>query len=297
MKIGFIGLGIMGKPIVSNILKKGYCVLCYDINPKPVEELAGLGAQAAQSIKEIGQTVDTVFTMLPASAHVEEVVLGKGGLLENIKKDAVIFDLSSIDPDTAKKIGQICKSKNVHFFDSPVSGGEPKAIDGALALMTGGNKKILETIYPILKTFAEKITWVGENGAGSTVKLANQIIVNLNIAAVSEAFCLAASCSIDPKIVYEAIRGGLAGSAVLEAKAEKMFTRNFKAGGRIDINQKDIGNVLKTSHKSGAVLPLTAQLYEMMIALSAAGLQKEDHSAILKYYEKLSCVEVKTEKQ
>jgi len=297
MEIGFIGVGIMGKPIVKNILKKGYKVLCYDINPKSLEELGALGAKAAQDIKEIAQTVDIAFTMLPASAHVEEVVLGKDGLLENIKKEAIIFDLSSIDPDTAKKIGQLCDNKGVHFFDSPVSGGEPKAIDGTLALMTGGNEDILKNIYPILNTFAEKVTWVGGNGAGSTVKLANQIIVNLNIAAVCEAFCLAASCSIDPKIVYEAIRGGLAGSTVLEAKAEKMFTRNFKAGGRLDINQKDIGNVLKTSHKSGAVLPLTAQLYEIMISLQKSGLQTEDHSAILKYYEKISCLEVKTGKK
>jgi len=297
MKIGFIGLGIMGKPIVKNMLKKGYKVLCYDINPKPIEELTALGAKAAQNVKEIAKTVDIAFTMLPASSHVEEVVLGKDGLLEHIKKEGVIFDLSSIEPDTAKKVGQRCDAEGIYFFDSPVSGGEPKAIDGTLALMTGGNKHILQNIHPILDTFAEKVTWVGENGAGSTVKLANQIIVNLNIAAVCEAFSLAASCSIDPKIVYEAIRGGLAGSTVLEAKAEKMFTRNFKAGGRLDINQKDIGNVLKTSHKSGAVLPLTAQLYEIMISLQKSGLQSEDHSAILKYYEKISCLEVKTGKK
>ena len=294
MKVGFIGLGIMGKPIAKHILRTGYELYCYDINPQPVRELVSLGAHSVLDIGQIGDKAEIIFTMLPNSSHVESVVLGKDGLLEHMRPNSIIFDLSSIAPDTAKMLGQKCQEKGVYFFDSPVSGGEPKAIDGSLALMTGGDPEVLDKLKNILKTFSAKVTWVGKNGGGSTVKLANQIIVNLNIAAVAEAFCLAAACSIDPKIVYEAIKDGLAGSAVLNTKAEKMFTRNFKAGGRLNINQKDIKNVLETSHKNGVALPLTAQLYEMMIALSAAELQNEDHSVILKYYEMLSGIEVKT---
>ncbi|UOF92142.1 2-hydroxy-3-oxopropionate reductase [Fodinisporobacter ferrooxydans] len=291
--IGFIGLGIMGKPMSLNLMKAGYQLTVYDINKEAVQKLVASGAAAAASPKEVGENSDIIFTMLPNSGHVKEVVLGENGIVTGAKAGAVIIDMSSISPVVSKEIAKEAAKKGIEMLDAPVSGGEPKAIDGTLAIMAGGKEEIFENVKDVLFCMGKDVTLVGENGCGTTAKLANQIIVNLNIAAMSEALVLAAKAGIDIQKMYQAIRGGLAGSAVLDAKVPLILERNFVAGGRIDINLKDIANVMETAHEIGVPLPLSSQLLEIFHALKVDGKASHDHGGIVQYYEKLANVEVK----
>jgi len=291
--IGFIGLGIMGKPMSLNLLKAGYKLVVNDLNIVAVETLVKAGADAANSPKEVAEKSDVIITMLPASKHVKQVVAGENGVLEGVKKGAVIVDMSSITPDVSKELSALAAKKGVGMLDAPVSGGEPGAIEGTLAIMVGGEENVFESVKPVLYAMGKDVTLVGGSGCGVTAKLANQIIVNLNIAAMSEALVLAAKAGIDVEKMYKAIRGGLAGSAVLDAKVPMILDRNFVAGGSIAINMKDITNVMETAHKIGVPLPLSSQLLEIFHALDIDGKIKDDHSSIVRYYEKLSNVEVK----
>lgn len=290
--IGFIGLGIMGKPMSLNIMKAGHNLTVYDVNKEAVEKLVISGATAAASPKEVGENSDIIITMLPASQHVKEVVLGDNGIIKSAKEGTVIIDMSSITPVVSKEIASEVAKKGIEMLDAPVSGGEPKAIDGTLAIMVGGKEEIFESVKDVLYCMGKAVTLVGGNGCGTTAKLANQIIVNLNIAAMSEALVLAAKAGIDIEKMYEAIRGGLAGSAVLDAKVPLILERNFVAGGRIDINLKDIANVMETAHEIGVPLPLSSQLLEIFYALKVDGKASHDHGGIVQYYEKLANVEV-----
>ncbi|MBQ4867309.1 2-hydroxy-3-oxopropionate reductase [Priestia megaterium] len=292
-RVGFIGLGIMGKPMTLNLLKAGFEVTVYDINKAAVEEVKAAGGFGAESLAEVAVNSDVMITMLPASHHVKSVVLGEEGLIHSAKEGSVIIDMSSISPVASKEIAAELAQKGIHMLDAPVSGGEPKAIDGTLAIMVGGNEHIFESVSPILHAMGAEITLVGENGSGVTAKLANQVIVNLNIAAMSEALVLAAKAGIDVEKMYQAIRGGLAGSAVLDAKVPLILDRNFVAGGRIDINLKDMTNVMETAHDIGVPLPLSSQLVEIFHALKVDGKASDDHGGIVQYYEKLANVEVK----
>ena len=291
-KIGFIGLGIMGKPMAKNLIKAGYSLVVYDINPVPVGDLANSGAEKGISPKDVAARSEVVITMLPNSTHVREVVLGNDGIMEGVAPGAVIIDMSSIAPRVSQDIAGEVLKKGVKMLDAPVSGGEPKAIDGTLAIMAGGEPEVFERVKAILLAMGSSAVLVGNNGSGVTAKLANQIIVNLNIAAMSEALVLAAKSGVDPKKLYEAIRGGLAGSAVLDAKVPLILERNFKPGGRIDINLKDLTNVLNTAHDIGVPLPLSSQLLEIMQALKVAGKSGDDHGGIIQFYEKLANIEV-----
>lgn len=291
-KIGFIGLGIMGRPMSLNLLKAGYDVTAYDLNKEAARHLVHAGAVAANSPKEVGEMSDFIITMLPASKHVQEVVLGENGVIHGAKEGTVIIDMSSITPVVSKQIANEVAKKGVEMLDAPVSGGEPKAIDGTLAIMVGGKKEVFESALPMLRSMGKDVTLVGENGCGTTAKLANQIIVNLNIAAMSEALVLAAKAGIDIEKMYHAIRGGLAGSTVLDAKVPLILDRNFVAGGRIDINMKDITNVMETAHEMDVPLPLSSQLLEILHTLKADGKAHDDHGGIVQYYEKLAHVEV-----
>ncbi|MGG0287708.1 2-hydroxy-3-oxopropionate reductase [Peribacillus butanolivorans] len=291
-KIGFIGLGIMGKPMSFNLLKAGYELTVYDINTQTVEALVEAGAKAGTPT-EMGETCDVIITMLPASHHVKQVVLGENGILETATEGTVIIDMSSISPVVSVEIANEAAKQGVEMMDAPVSGGEPKAVDGTLAIMVGGKESVFESVKEVLHSIGTDVTLVGKNGSGVTAKLANQIIVNLNIAAMSEALVLAAKAGIDVEKMYHAIRGGLAGSAVLDAKVPLILDRNFVAGGRIDINLKDITNVMETAHEIGVPLPLSSQLLEIFHALKVDGKAGDDHGGIVQYYEKLANVEVR----
>lgn len=290
--IGFIGLGIMGKPMSLNIIKAGYNVSVYDVNKEAVEAVVQAGASAASSPKEVGEQSDIIITMVPNAHIVKDVVLGENGIIQGAKEGTVIIDMSSISPVASKQIASEVAKKGIDMLDAPVSGGEPKAIDGTLAIMVGGKEEVFGRVKDVLHCMGQAVTLVGDNGCGATAKLANQIIVNLNIAAMSEALVLAAKAGIDIEKMYQAIRGGLAGSTVLDAKVPLILERNFVAGGRIDINLKDIANVMDTAHEIGVPLPLSSQLLEILHALKVDGKAAHDHGGIVQYYEKLANVEV-----
>ncbi|SDF77236.1 2-hydroxy-3-oxopropionate reductase [Sporomusa acidovorans DSM 3132] len=293
MKIGFIGLGIMGKPMSKNLLKAGYELVVLDRNPLVVNELTALGAAVADTPKAVAEQVDVVITMLPNSPQVKDVVLGENGVIEGAKPGSAVIDMSSIAPLVSREIGAKLADKGIELLDAPVSGGEPKAIDGTLSVMVGGKQEVFDKYYDVMKTMAGSVVRTGEIGAGNVTKLANQVIVALNIAAMSEALVLATKAGVEPELVYQAIRGGLAGSTVLDAKAPLVMDRKFDPGFRINLHIKDLANVLETSHEIGVPLPLTAAVMEMMQALKVDGLGECDHGSLVKYYEKLANVEVK----
>lgn len=292
MKIGFIGLGIMGKPMSKNLLKAGYSLVVMDRNTEAVAEVVAAGATSADSPKLVAEQCDIIITMLPNSPHVKEVVLGDNGVIDGARAGSVVIDMSSIAPLASREIAAALAGKNIGMLDAPVSGGEPKAIDGTLSVMVGGDKALFDSSVDIMKAMAGSVVHTGDIGAGNVTKLANQVIVALNIAAMSEALVLATKAGVNPELVYQAIRGGLAGSTVLDAKAPMVLDRNFKPGFRIDLHIKDLANALDTSHGVGAQLPLTAAVMEMMQALKADDLGTADHSALARYYEKLAKVEI-----
>ena len=292
-QIGFVGLGIMGRPMVRNLMKAGYSVTVYDIVSDAVEELASEGATPATSSDEVASKTDTIITMLPDSADSERAILGEGGVLAGSKKGSIIIDMSSIAPSMSQKIFQECASEGVEMLDAPVSGGEPGAINATLAIMVGGKQEIFDKCYDLLSVMGSNVVLTGDIGAGNITKLANQIIVAANIEALSEAMVLAQKAGVDPERVFNAIRGGLAGSTVMEAKAPMMLDRNFKAGFRIRLHQKDLRNVLQTAQELNVPLPVTALLQQMLGSLVNDGEQDLDHSAILHFLEKLAHVEVK----
>jgi len=288
MKVGFIGLGIMGKPMASHLIKAGYETYLQDLNRDAVNELQTLGGIPCQSNREVANHANVIITMLPNAKIVESVLFGEDGIIHTAKPGTIVADMSSVAPEDAKSFATRLADYEIHSLDAPVSGGEPMAISGKLAIMVGGKKEIFEKVLPIFKTMGENIIHVGDHGAGSTVKLANQIIVNVNIAALSEAAVLASKSGIDLQKMFEAIRGGLAGSAVLEAKLPKMIRRDFEPGGRIDINFKDLNNVLSSANQVGVPLPLTSLVKEIFHYEMVNGNATKDHSFILDYFEKLA---------
>ena len=293
MNIGFIGLGIMGKPMSKLLLKAGHSLVVYNLFKDSVKEVVEAGAQEGFSPKDVAQRTDVIITMLPNSPHVKTVILGENGVLDGIKKGSIIIDMSSIAPLASKEVAAEAAKKGVEMLDAPVSGGEPKAIDGTLSIMVGGKKEVFDKCSDILSIMGKSIVLCGEIGAGNMTKLANQIIVALNIAAMSEALTLGTKAGVDPEIIYKAIRGGLAGSTVLDAKAPMVLDGNFKPGFKIDLHIKDLANAIETGHDVGVPLPLTSQIMEILQALKVDGYGQSDHSAIVKFYEKLAKVEVR----
>ena len=297
MKIGFIGLGIMGRPMAKNLVKAGYDLTVYDLNEEAVADLVSCGARAADSSREASLEAEVVITMVPNSPQVREVVLGKDGMAEGASEGTVLIDMSSIDPTESRSIGMELKKYGIEMMDAPVSGGEPKAIEGTLSVMVGGRRELFDRYYDMLMVMAGSVVYVGKLGAGNVVKLANQIILAVNIAAVSEALTFAKKAGTDPELVYQAIRGGLAGSTVLDAKAPMMFRGDFKPGFRIELHIKDLGNAINAAHAVSSPVLMTGQLMEIMQALKADGLEKKDHSCIVKYYEKISNVTIKSSEE
>jgi len=292
-KIGFIGLGIMGNPMCKNLLKAGYEVIALDTNKKNLDEVVAAGAKAADSPKAVAEQVQIVITMLPNSPQVRQVALGEKGVIEGAKAGSIFIDMSSIAPLVSRQIAEQLAAQGVEMLDAPVSGGQPKAIDGTLSVMVGGKKEIFDRCYDVMKTMAGSVVLTGDIGAGNITKLANQIIVAINIAAMSEALVLASKAGVEPELVYQAIRGGLAGSTVLEAKAPLVMDRKFNPGFRINLHIKDLANVLDTSHELGVPLPLTAAVMEMLLTLKVKGMGDLDHGTLVRYYEDMAGVEVK----
>ena len=292
-KIGFVGLGIMGKPMAKNLLKAGYQLVVFSNSPASVDELVRAGAAGAASSRDVAAQTDLVITMLPDGPDVERAVLGAAGVLEGARKGLTVVDMSSISPMVSQKVAAACEAKGVAFMDAPVSGGEPKAIDGTLAIMAGGSKDVFDKVEPVLQKLGASVVLTGAVGAGNVTKLANQIMVACNIAAMGEALALATKAGLDPEVVFNAVKGGLAGSTVLNVKAPMVYSRNFKAGFRIRLHQKDLRNALLAGESLKVPLPLTGAVQDMLVALMNDGKGDLDHSAIVQFIEKMGGVEVK----
>ncbi len=293
MRIGFVGLGIMGKPMAKNLLKAGYELVVFDVVEAPLKEVVAAGAKAATSPSDVASQCEIIITMLPNSPHVKTAVLGKNGVIEGVKAGSIVVDMSSIAPLASREIAAALAAKGVEMLDAPVSGGEPKAVEGTLAIMVGGKQEVFDKVKDILLKMGASAVLCGDIGAGNVTKLANQIIVALNIAAMSEALVLATKAGVDPEKVFDAIKGGLAGSTVLNAKAPMVLQGNYKPGFRIELHIKDLQNALDTAHEISAPIPLTSQVMEIMQAMKVDGKQTEDHGGLIQFYEKLAGVKVR----
>ena len=291
-EIGLVGLGIMGKPMARNLMKAGHSLTVYDVVGSSVEEIATDGASPASSSKEVAQKCPLVITMVPDSADSEAAILGPDGVLEGASRGSTVIDMSSIAPGTSQKIGAACDAQGVEFLDAPVSGGEPGAIAGTLAIMVGGKKDVFDRHVGILEAVGSSIVLCGDYGAGNTTKLANQIIVAANIEGLAEALVLVKKAGLDPNTVFEAIKGGLAGSNVMNAKAPMMVAGNFKPGFRIRLHQKDLHNALLTGKELGVPLPVTSLVQQMLGSLMNGGKADSDHSAIANFLEDMAATTI-----
>jgi 2-hydroxy-3-oxopropionate reductase len=283
----------MGKPMARNLLKAGYSLVVYDIFPASVAELTEAGAARGESSSDTAARSDVIVTMLPDGPDVEAAALGPGGILEGARRGSVVVDMSSISPIVAQKVAAACAARGVEFLDAPVSGGEPKAVDATLAIMVGGKPEVFEKVLPMLQKLGSSVTLTGPVGAGNVTKLANQIMVACNIAAMGEALVLATRAGLDPEVVFNAVKGGLAGSTVLNAKAPMVIARNFKPGFRIQLHQKDLRNALLAAESMKVSLPFTSLVQQILMALMNEGKGNLDHSAIVTYIERMAGIEVK----
>lgn len=294
-EIGFIGLGIMGRPMARNLMDAGYSLTVYDVVGSAMEEVVGYGGKPASSAAEVASAAPVVITMVPDSADSEAAILGPNGVLEGASEGSVIIDMSSIAPASSQKIAAACEAQGVKFLDAPVSGGEPGAVEGTLAIMVGGKKEVFDAHIGMLEIVGASIVLCGGYGAGNTTKLANQIIVAANIEAVGEALTLASKAGLNPQTVFEAIRGGLAGSNVLNAKGPMMIEGNFEPGFRIALHNKDLNNAIQTGKELGVALPVTSIVQQMIVSLMNEGKGNKDHSAIANFIEDMSGVTIRGE--
>ena len=290
--LGFIGLGIMGKPMAKNLINAGYSLIVLDISPGPVEELVAMGATAVGTPAEVTKQVKKVITMLPDGPDVEKVVMGENGVLEAATSDTILVDMSSISPTVTHKIAAALEEKGARALDAPVSGGEPGAINGELAIMVGGPEDLFNEIKPIFDVLGKSAVLVGDTGAGQTTKLTNQILVGVHIQAMGEAFLLACKAGCDPIKVFDAIKGGLAGSNVLNAKVPLVVERNFKPGFKIVLHQKDLKNALEAASSLGLTLPVTSQVKGYVDALVDKGKGENDHGGIVQELEAQNNAEI-----
>ena len=288
MKIAFIGLGIMGKPMAKNLLKAGHELFVYDHKAATLEEMKAAGATICSSSAETVEGVDLVITMLPNSPNVKSVMLEDDRLAEKMPKTAAFIDCSSINPVASREIAAKLAEYGIDMLDAPVSGGQPKAVDGTLAFMVGGKEEVFSKFKPVLEAMGSSVVRCGDVGAGNVTKLCNQTIVAVNIAVLAEALQMGQMCGVEPQKIFEAIKGGLAGSTVMNAKAPMMMDQNFQPGFRIDLHIKDLTNVVDAAKAVDAPIPLTQQVLEMMKVLHHDGAGSCDHSALLKYYQKLT---------
>ena len=292
-RVGFIGLGIMGLPMAKNMIKAGFPLVVNNRSRGPVEDLVKKGALSADSPRKVAEQSEVIITMLPDSPEVKEVILGEAGVIQGARPGSIMIDMSSINPLMTQEIAKRLREKGVKMLDAPVSGGETGAIQGTLAIMVGGEEKVFEDCLEIFRALGKNIVHVGEIGAGGFVKLVNQIIVALNIAAVGEAFCLGVKAGLNPQVIFQAIRGGLAGSQVLETKISMISGRNFKPGFKVKLHQKDLHNALSTAKDLNVPLPLSSFVQQIFVSLAAEGRGEEDHSALVTFFEKMAGVEIK----
>src|SRR5881409_1203903 len=279
--IGFIGLGIMGRPMAKNLLKAGHPVVVHSRSQGPVDELVGAGAKRASSAKEVAGQVDVLITMLPISPEVELVALGKDGIIEGAKKGLLFIDMSTISPLVSQKVGKALGEKGVRMLDAPVSGGEKGAIDAALSIMVGGEKADFEAALPIFQALGKTITHLGPLGAGGFTKLANQIIVAVNLTALGEALTLAKKAGLDRELTLTALAGGLAGSKCLDQKKPNYLADTYNPGFKIDLHYKDLGLIMESARALGVPLPATAVVQELFSALRVRGRGGLDHSGVI----------------
>ncbi len=292
-KVGFIGLGIMGKPMAKNLMDAGYELVVQNRSPEKAEELANEGnATTAGSPREVAEACDIVILMLPDSPDVEAVVAGEDGVLEGIQDGALLVDMSTISPVVTKELAEKVGERGASMLDAPVSGGDVGAINGQLSIMAGGSEEDFERAKPLFDIMGKVATHVGPVGAGQVVKACNQIVVALNIEAVSEALVLGSKAGVAPEKVVEALSGGLAGSAVMEAKKEKFFAHDFEPGFRIELHHKDLGIALAAGREYGVALPVTAIVDQMLEASKARGRGDRDHSALLALLEEAAQHEI-----
>ena len=291
--VGFIGLGIMGRPMAKNLMDAGYELVVHNRSPEKAEELAEEGnATAAGSPREVAEACDIVITMLPDSPDVEAVVAGEDGVLEGIRDGALLVDMSTISPVVTEELSEKVRKQGASMLDAPVSGGDVGAIEGALSIMVGGSEEDFERARPLFDVMGKVATHVGPTGAGQVVKACNQIVVALTIEAVSEALVLGSKGGVAPEKLVEALSGGLAGSAVMEAKKEKFFSHDFEPGFRIELHHKDLGIALAAGREYGVALPVTAIVDQMLEASKAKGRGDRDHSALLTLLEEAAQHEI-----
>ena len=288
MKIGFIGLGAMGRPMSKNLLRAGHEVHVYDIVPAAVEEIVACGAVAEKCNKDVAANTDVVITMLPNSPHVKTAVAGPDGILAGKHEGMILLEMSSIAPLATKEIGKLCEEAGVPMLEAPVSGGVGGAAEGKLSIMCGGKPELFEQLTPILSVLGSSLRLCGDLGAGNTTKLVNQHIIAVEIATVAEAFAMGKKAGVEPEVIYNAIHNGYAGSKVLDGKLTAAMDREFKAGFRLDLHIKDMVNAVETGYAVGAPMPLGSIVLDMMKYLSANGLGSEDNATLMKYYEKLA---------
>lgn len=292
-RIGFIGLGVMGKPMAHNLLKAGYPLVVYNRSRPPMEELAAEGAETAGSPREVAQRADVVITMLPDTPDVEQVLAGPDGVFAGGRPGLIAIDMSTIDPMAARRLAAQAAERGIIFLDAPVSGGEVGAIQGTLSIMVGGDPAAFERCLPIFRALGRNIVYMGGPGAGQVTKAANQVVVALTIAAVSEALALAAKAGVDPAKVRAALLGGFASSRVLEVHGQRILERNFRPGFRIRLHHKDLRIALGLGRAVGASLPLTALVHEWLGALVTRGQGELDHSALVTLFEEWAQTEVR----
>lgn len=291
--VGFIGLGIMGRPMAKNLLKAGYPLVVHNRSQGAVQELVGLGAKAAGSPEAVAREVRIVILMLPNSPDVQRVVLGPQGLLAGARPGQIVVDMSTISPLVTRQVGTALAEKGVRMLDAPVSGGEKGAIEGTLSIMVGGEPAVFQEVLPLFRAMGKTITHLGPLGAGGFTKLANQIVVAVNLTALAEALTLAAKAGLDIELTLKALGGGLAGSRCLEQKTPNYLAHEYRPGFKIDLHYKDLGLIMEAARDLGVPLPTTALVQELFAALRARGRGGLDHSAVVTLFEDLAGVEVR----
>lgn len=291
-RVGFIGLGTMGKPMATNLIKAGYPIVVYNRSRAPVEELEALGAQGARSSREVAEKTDLVVTMLPDSPDVIQVVLGAEGVLEGTRSGYTIIDMSTISPVAAQKIAEEAAAKEVSFLDAPVSGGQRGAVEGSLSIMVGGDRTVFEKCMDIFKGLGKNIVYMGGTGMGQTAKACNQIVVALTLEAWAEALVLARKAGLDLNLLVKALSGGFAGSRVLDARGPHILAGDFQPGFKAKLHHKDLRIALETGDALGVALPVTSLVCQMFGALKATGRGDLDHSVIVTLLEDLSRVKL-----
>jgi 2-hydroxy-3-oxopropionate reductase len=288
--IGFIGLGIMGGPMADNLREADYELVVYNRTEEKADDFVEGGGEKASSPREVAEKSDVVITMLPDSPQVEEMVLGEDGVAEGLSEGKLYIDMSSIAPGTSRKVHEALQEKGVEAVDAPVSGGQPMAESGELAIMVGGSEDAVERARPILEVMGKAVTHIGSPGAGQVAKAANQVVVALTIQAVSEALTLARKSGVDAAKVREALLGGLAQSKILEVHGERMLEHEFDPGFKLSLHRKDLAIAQQAAREEGVPLLATAQAAEVMNALIASGHGDDDHAVMATFYEELAGV-------